>query len=79
MTGGFKLFTPVDAFVAEGMTIPVWALRLAGACEVLGALGLVQVKRGTRPAQINRLAPAINTTMKRIDMARPARMKSFTR
>lgn len=41
MAGGFKLTTPAEAFVAQGMTAPVWALRLAGISEVLGAVGLV--------------------------------------
>lgn len=41
MAGGFKLSTPTEALVAQGMTAPVWSLRLAGISEVLGALGLI--------------------------------------
>lgn len=41
MAGGFKLTTPAEALVAQGMTAPIWALRLAGISEVLGAAGLI--------------------------------------
>ena len=41
LAGGFKLTTPADALAAQGMTMPVWVLRVAGASEVLGAFGLI--------------------------------------
>jgi len=45
MAGAMKLATPVDELVANGMTfaahVPAWVPKLAGAAEVLGAVGLV--------------------------------------
>ena len=39
--GGFKLATPADELIAQGMTVPTLLLRIAGASEILGALGLI--------------------------------------
>jgi len=43
--GAMKLATPVDELVANGMTyaahVPVWVTKLAGASEVVGAVGLI--------------------------------------
>lgn len=38
--GGFKLVAPPEQMSSPVM-LPVWFLRFIGACEVLGALGLV--------------------------------------
>ena len=40
--GSFKLVTPAAEMTAQmDIDIPVWFLRFIGACEVLGALGLI--------------------------------------
>ncbi len=41
MAGGFKLVTPAAELAAQGMTMPISLLRVAGASELLGAFGLV--------------------------------------
>ncbi|MEM6955011.1 MAG: DoxX family protein [Myxococcota bacterium] len=41
MAGGFKTFTPEADLVAQGMTMPIVALRVAGVAELLGAVGLI--------------------------------------
>jgi hypothetical protein len=38
--GGLKLILPIAA-MAKQVGLPVWFLRFIGACEVLGALGLI--------------------------------------
>jgi hypothetical protein len=43
-TGGLKLFAPADALLppaGQPQLLPIWFLRMIGAFEILGALGLV--------------------------------------
>ena len=39
--GGFKLVMPAEALVGPGVQLPTAFLRFIGACEFLGALGLL--------------------------------------
>ena len=39
--GGFKLVMPAEALVGPGVQLPTAFLRFIGACEFLGALGLI--------------------------------------
>ena len=52
--GGAKLALPAEAMKGQGVDLPVMFLRFIGACEVLGALGLIlpgifRIARGLTP------------------------------